>query len=130
MIDNPSPDAFLAVCPSRQVLARIGEKWTLLVLAALAEGPRRSGELHRRLEGVSRKVLTQTLRQLERDGLIQRCLLSSRPLHVEYRLSPLGTNLLPLVRDLKAWAERNFAAIALNRAAFDSAQLEGGLLKP
>jgi DNA-binding HxlR family transcriptional regulator len=75
----PKPDAFLKICPSRAVMARIGEKWTLLVMACLADGPVRFGALRRRIEGISQKMLTQVLRHLERDGLIERRCSSSEP---------------------------------------------------
>lgn len=115
------PDAFLAACPSRALLALIGQKWSTLVLAALADGPVRFGALHRRLEGISRKVLTQTLRVLEREGLIERAAYDERLPRVEYALSPLGADLLPLVIALKRWAERHFRAVEAHRAAFDAA---------
>jgi DNA-binding HxlR family transcriptional regulator len=113
------PDAFLGQCPSRQVLARVGEKWAMLALAALSEGPQRFGELHRRLEGVSQKMLTQTLRRLERDGLISRRLLDQRPLRVEYRIAARGRDLLPLATALKSWAERHLRGIEADNLRYD-----------
>jgi len=103
---GPTPDAFVRVCPSRRLLARIGEKWALMAVVALAEGPVRFGGLLRRLEGVSQKMLSQTLRNLERDGLITRTLVDERPLRVDYALTESGRDLLPLAQALKAWAER------------------------
>lgn len=104
-----APDAFLKACPSRALLARIAEKWALLVLVALEEGPTRFGALRRRIEGVSQKMLTQTLRALERDGLVTRHLHDEMPLRVEYALTDRGHELLPLAAQLKHWAEKNFA---------------------
>jgi DNA-binding HxlR family transcriptional regulator len=107
-----APDAFLSVCPSRTILARIGEKWSLLVLAYLSEGPARFGGLKRKLQGVSQKMLTQTLRKLESDGLLSRKLYDEMPLRVEYRLTPLAKSLTPIILKLKQWAEKNIESIA------------------
>jgi DNA-binding HxlR family transcriptional regulator len=106
-----SPNAFLKACPSQAVLARIGEKWAALVIVALAEGPLRFGALMRRLDGVSQKMLTQTLRSLENDGLLTRTLYDEMPLRVEYSLTPLGRSLVPHLAALKAWAEDNLHQI-------------------
>ena len=103
-----APDAFLKACPSRALLARTAEKWTLLVLVALKDGPTRFGALRRRVEGVSQKMLTQTLRALERDGLVTRHLYDEMPLRVEYALTARGRELLPLADELKRWAETNY----------------------
>lgn len=113
------PDAFLKVCPSRTVLARVGQKWTVLTMVALQGPALRFGDIRRRLEGVSQKVLTQTLRAMERDGLVERRLYDERPLRVEYALSPLALTLLPLVAALKTWAEQSLPAIERNNRAFD-----------
>ncbi len=114
------PDAYLRACPSRLVLARIGEKWSLLIVLRLAEGPSPFGALRRRLEGISQKVLTQNLRGLERDGLVGRRALPTRPASVEYRLTALGTELVPMAAALKAWAERNLHAIERHQRAYDA----------
>ncbi len=117
---KPAPDAFVALCPSRPLLARLGEKWSLLVIVALAEtAPQRFGALKRRLEGVSQKMLTQTLRSLERDGLVARRLYDEMPLRVEYHLTPLGESLVPLTKQIKSWAEINLHAIQKNNREFD-----------
>lgn len=113
------PDAFLKVCPSRAVLARVGQKWTVLTMVALQQTPMRFGDIRRRLQGVSQKMLTQTLRAMERDGLIERSLYDERPLRVEYALSPLGRTLLPLVVALKTWAEDALKAIEAHNRDFD-----------
>ncbi|MEM6453537.1 MAG: helix-turn-helix domain-containing protein [Acidobacteriota bacterium] len=115
------PDAFLAQCPSRTVLTRLVEKWTLLILVALADGPRRFGALRRQIEGVSQKMLTQSLRRLERDGLVDRRLYDEMPLRVEYSLTALGRDALPLVAQLKRWAEAHLHTIEARREAFDRA---------
>ncbi|MBV9078295.1 MAG: helix-turn-helix transcriptional regulator [Methylobacteriaceae bacterium] len=103
-----SPDAFLKACPSRALLARLAEKWSLLVLVALRGEPQRFGALRRRVEGVSQKMLTQTLRMLEEEGLVSRTLFDEMPLRVEYALTAKGRGLLPMVADLKAWTEANY----------------------
>jgi DNA-binding HxlR family transcriptional regulator len=111
----PAPDAFVKVCPSRAVLARIGEKWAALAVVALADEPMRFGALMRKLEGISQKMLTQTLRGLEQDGLLSRTLYAEMPLRVEYRLTPLGESLVPHLLALKVWAEQNLHTIMQNR---------------
>lgn len=112
MPPDPAPDPYLAACPSRALLARLGEKWSALVLVELEVGPRRFGELQRRLQGVSQKMLTQTLRHLERDGLLQRTLLSDRPIQVSYALTPLGQSLAPILRALKDWVRIHYLQVA------------------
>lgn len=109
---TPAPDPYLAACPSRALLARLGEKWSALALVELEAGPRRFGELQRRLQGVSQKMLTQTLRHLERDGLLQRTLLSDRPIQVSYALTPLGQSLAPILRALKDWVRVHYLQVA------------------
>src|SRR5262245_57495622 len=99
-------DAFLAECPSRQLLDRMSDKWVALVLAALSEdGPMRYSRLARRLAGVSQKMLTQTLRSLERDGLVTRTVTPTVPITVEYDLTRLGASLQQVMLELKNWAE-------------------------
>ena len=92
------PDAFSRICPSRDVMARLGEKWTMLVIVALESGPLRFGELRRKVDGISQKMLSQTARNLERDGLVARTLFDEKPLRVEYALTPQGSELVPFVR--------------------------------
>lgn len=101
-------------------MARLGEKWTLLVLNALADGPKRFGHLQKRIEGVSQKMLTQTLRNLERDGLVAREVLNDRPIQVAYSLTPTGKDLLPLATALKAWVEAHYLAIEGNNMRYDA----------
>jgi DNA-binding HxlR family transcriptional regulator len=127
-------DAFLAACPSRQLLDRIADKWVTLVLCALgsddaslsgddgARGGRamRYSELSRQLAGVSQKMLTQTLRSLERDGLLTRTVTPTVPVTVTYELTDLGRSLHQTVRVLKAWAETNMDEVFASRAAHDS----------
>jgi DNA-binding HxlR family transcriptional regulator len=112
-------DAFLATCPSRQVLDRISDKWVTLVLVALADGTKRYSDLCRVIAGVSQKMLTQTLRTLERDGLVDRTITASVPVRVDYELTPLGRTLLPVVRAIKDWSETHIADVHAARAAYD-----------
>ncbi len=124
-------DAFLAVCPSRQLLDRISDKWVTLVLCALgsggsrpadADGPRpmRYSELARLLAGVSQKMLTQTLRSLERDGLVTRTATPTVPVTVTYELTDLGLSLHQMVRGIKTWAETHMDDVLASRAACDA----------
>ncbi|PWN03271.1 transcriptional regulator [Nocardioides silvaticus] len=115
-------DAFLDGCPSRQLLDRISDKWVALVLAALAEeGQLRYSALSRRLAGVSQKMLTQTLRSLERDGLITRTVTPTVPVTVEYDLTDLGASLQQVMLRLKDWAESHMDEVRLNRDRYDAA---------
>ncbi|MBW0275639.1 HxlR family transcriptional regulator [Nocardia sp. MH4] len=113
-------NAYVAECPARQLLDRIGDKWVSLAINALAEGPLRYSEVNQRLAGVSQKMLTQTLRNLERDGLLARTVLPEVPVRVEYRLTPLGEELLPVMRTIKGWAEQHMDQVLRARAAYDA----------
>jgi DNA-binding HxlR family transcriptional regulator len=128
-------DAFLAVCPSRQLLERISDKWVALVLAALGgdgphpgaasgDGPRpmRFSELSRRISGVSQKMLTQTLRALERDGLIARTVTPTVPVTVTYELTDLGRSLQGVMRAVKTWAEGHMDEVLTHRDEYDHKQ--------
>jgi DNA-binding HxlR family transcriptional regulator len=114
-------DAFLAQCPSRQVLEMLTNKWVCLVFSALADGPMRHSDLARTIAGVSQKMLTQTLRQLERDGLVSRRVTAQVPVRVDYELTPLGEDFAPVVRQVKRWAEGHIHEIHAARAAYDAA---------
>jgi DNA-binding HxlR family transcriptional regulator len=114
-------DAYLASCSTRQLLDRISDKWVTLVLSALADGPQRYSDLSRRIAGVSQKMLTQTLRSLERDGLVSRTVTPSVPVRVDYALTPLGRTLMPLVAHIKEWAECHMDEVAAARAGYDAA---------
>jgi DNA-binding HxlR family transcriptional regulator len=107
-------------CPVRNVLDRIGDKWTMLMLLALAAAPRRFGVLHRMMPDISKRMLTQTLRSLERDGLVTRHVFPTTPPSVEYRLSALGRSSLTPLSALVEWAEQNFAQIRVARTRFDA----------
>ncbi|WP_405904970.1 helix-turn-helix domain-containing protein [Streptomyces sp. NBC_00828] len=113
-------DVFLRDCPTRAVLELIAGKWTMLVLVALEDGrPMRFGELRRRLDGVTSKVLTQTLRALEREGLLTRIVYPTVPPRVEYRLTGLGQEVGGLVQRITDWSQANITAIRVAREEFD-----------
>lgn len=109
----------LADCPIRNVLDRLGDKWSTLILITLAGRAHRFGELRRALPDISQRMLTQTLRDLQRDGLISRTVFPTTPPSVEYALTPLGTTLLVPLRDLVRWADANRQAVETARRAFD-----------
>lgn len=106
-------------CPSREVLDRIGDRWTVLVVGTLADGPLRFGELAKRVEGISQKMLTQTLRSLERDGLATRTAYAEIPPRVEYELTEAGLTLQQPLRALEQWAIANLGAVTEARQAYD-----------
>ena len=108
-------------CPSRVVLQRIGDKWTPLVFQALKSGTLRFGQLREQIGGVTPKVLSQTLRTLERDGLVSRRVYAEVPPRVEYTLTPLGFSLLEPLDAVRAWAEANAGSVLASRDAFDDA---------
>ncbi|MDO5083611.1 transcriptional regulator [Arachnia propionica] len=110
-------DAYLANCPSQKLFARISTKWTMLVLCRLGDSstPLRSAELHRQLAGASQKMLTETLRNLEADGLVNRSVVATVPVSVSYHLTELGRSLLEAILPLKQWAEDNYELIEAAR---------------
>lgn len=117
--NTPTPNVFSAACPSRRVLAVLAEKWSLLIVSQLAEGPMRTAEIRRRVEGVSEKMLIQTLRKLEGFGLVSRRSYPEVPPRVEYRLTPLGRSMARLTHLFARWVERNVASLL--RAERDAA---------
>ena len=106
-------------CPVRDVLDRIGDKWSILMIMTLAMRPQRFSELHRAIRDISKRMLTQTLRDLERDGLITRHVFPTKPPSVEYRLAPLGQSLLDPMAALVDWADRCHGDIHAARARYD-----------
>ena len=111
---------FNPVCPSRDILALIGGKWSMLLLCLLADGARRTGELARGAGGISQKMLTQTLRELERHGIVHRRDYGEVPPRVEYSLTPLGQSLSKLVRQIEGWVESNYLRITREVRAYDA----------
>lgn len=110
-------------CPVRDVIDNIGGKWNTLMILALAEGPMRFSALRRLIPDISQRMLTQTLRDLQRDGYIDRTVFPTQPPSVEYRLSPLGTSFLALLRKLVDWSVENHAAIREARTVYDAREI-------
>ena len=104
---------------SRQVLELVSEKWTAFVLYALAFGAKRHGELKREVKGISQKMLTRTLRNLERDGLLERTVYHIVPPRVEYALTPLGASFTELLKGICLWADTHYAEIEHAQAVYD-----------
>lgn len=120
--DTPAPaapDSSAEGCPLRDILDRVGDKWSVLVVVLLGEGTRRFSDLRRSVDGISQRMLTHTLRQLERDGLLSRTVYPSVPLRVEYTLTPLGQTLLEPLAALACWAEEHRPEVLEARVAYD-----------
>lgn len=110
-------------CPLRELLSRLGDKWSILIIHALAHAPgnrARFSEIKREISGISQRMLTATLRSLERDGIVTREVFPVVPPRVEYALTPLGKDLLKPVHALVTWAETNWGQIEKARASFDT----------
>jgi DNA-binding HxlR family transcriptional regulator len=118
---NPAYDVFDDRCPTRLVLDRLADKWALLVLDRLQDGPVRFNHLRRDIRGLSQKVLSQTLKRLERDGLVKRTVHPTVPVSVDYGLTPLGRTLTETVAAFAHWAELNMDAVLAAQTAYDSA---------
>jgi len=112
-------DAFNPECPTRQILDRIGDKWAMLILLVLAREPRRFNDLRRQIGGISQKMLSQTLKSLERDGLLIRTAFATVPVTVEYRLAPLADGLIGLMSAIAAWAEQHLGEIEAARSRYE-----------
>lgn len=115
MVGSP----YRADCPTRRILDRIGDRWTVLIVGALGDGPARFSELRRRIEGVSQKMLTQTLRGLERDGLVTRTVFPEVPVRVEYALTEAGRSLQAPLRALEEWSIEHLSDVSASQQAFD-----------
>ena len=109
-------------CPVRNVLDKIGDKWSMLLVMTLACGAKRFNELHREVPDISQKMLTQTLRELQRDGLVSRHVFDTKPPSVQYRLTPLGQSLIVPFGQLIEWASRSIDEIGAARVEFDEAR--------
>jgi DNA-binding HxlR family transcriptional regulator len=114
-------DVFNDRCPTRQVLDRIADKWTVMIVARLAQRTMRFGALKRDIGGISQKMLAQTLRGLERDGLVARAVYAEVPPRVEYSLTPLGETLVQVLAQIKLWAEGNIESVLAAQRAYDQA---------
>jgi DNA-binding HxlR family transcriptional regulator len=117
--DGKPADVYSAPCPSRAALDRIADKWTALLVGALTAGPRRFSELRADVGGISEKMLTQTLRSMERDGLVARRAFATVPPRVEYALTELGRTLEEPLAAVRSWAERHINEVETARAAYD-----------
>ncbi|TAI63760.1 transcriptional regulator [Bradyrhizobium sp. Leo170] len=116
----------LGLCPVRGILDRLGDKWTTLIVIVLAQRPHRFSEIRRSIPDISKRMLTQTLRDLERDGMITRRVFPTKPPSVEYGLTELGESLLEPLAQLVTWAEKSQPKIATARSAFDAAEASRG----
>ena len=110
-------------CPTRQILDRIGDKWTALIIGLLEDGPKRFSELQRTIVGISQKMLTQTLRNLERDGLVSRTIYPEVPPRVEYTLTPLGETLCAPLAAIRDWAEQYILDVTAAQTVYDAREM-------
>lgn len=120
---NPAASVLNPACASRQVLDRIADKWTALIIRVLSEGTRRPGNLQRTIPGISQKMLTQTLRSLEDDGIVARKIYPVVPPRVEYSLTPLGRSLIEPLDALCRWAEKHLPELEAARARAGKSRL-------
>ena len=119
-VEEAAPDGSLPQdCPTRVLMDQLADKWSLCVLLALADGPVRFNELKRVVEGVTQKMLGQTLRRLDANGLVERRAFATRPMRVEYEVTPLGRTLLPIIEDLRAWSVVHYASVVEARRNFE-----------
>jgi DNA-binding HxlR family transcriptional regulator len=112
-------DVFSSACPTRQLLDRIADKWSTLILIVLGEGPARFNALKHRIDGVSQKMLSQTLKSLERDGLISRSVVPTVPISVTYAVTPLGRSLMAALQSMIDWAETRMDEVEAAQIAYD-----------
>ena len=126
-METATPNVYRSICPSRQVLKRVGDKWTVLIIGILERGTVRFGSLRREVEGISQKMLTQTLRNLERDGLIEREVFAEVPVRVQYSLTKIGRSLIPVLKPLIQWSEAHLIEIEKAQQEFDEAQKDTAL---
>jgi DNA-binding HxlR family transcriptional regulator len=120
MSQHPAFNVLTATCPSRTSLARIANKWTAMVVIVLSDGRMRFGDLRAAVDGISGKVLTETLRDLERDGLVARYVYAEMPPRVEYELTALGSTLHAPLQALGRWAEEHIAEVLVARESYDA----------
>jgi DNA-binding HxlR family transcriptional regulator len=117
---NSRGDVYNGNCPTRQILDRIGDKWTALIIGLLEDGTMRFSALQHSIGGISQKMLTQTLRSLERDGLVTRTIYAEVPPRVEYALTPLGKTLCAPIRAVREWAETNIESVSTAQTQYDA----------
>ena len=123
------PNIFVQACPSREIFSRISGKWTIMILLCLENTPKRFNELKKAIDGISQKVLTENLRSLERDGLILRKVISSRPIKVEYSSTHLSLELLGILNGLKDWTEDSMKLILKHNEHYDRALINEQIRK-
>lgn len=116
---TPVWNVMLASCPSRTSLAKVANKWTAMIVIALSSGPVRFGEIRQAVQGISGKVLAETLRDLERDGILSRTAYDQMPPRVEYELTPLGRTLREPLTALGLWAEQHIEEVLVARDRYD-----------
>jgi DNA-binding HxlR family transcriptional regulator len=116
------PDPYAAGCPTRLLLDRIGDKWMVLTLSLIRDKPRRFNALRRDIEGMTQKMLSQTLKQMDRDGLITRTVLPTTPVSVEYAITPLGRTLATVLDGLQLWARDYIADVLAARRLYDGSR--------
>lgn len=114
------PDVYSEQCPCRSILDRVADKWTALIIGKLEENPHRFNQLRRAIPGISAKILTQTLRSLERDGMLTRTMYSTMPVTVEYALTELGYSVAVPLTAVREWAEQHRDEILVANADYDS----------
>ena len=119
-MQQPAWNVFSPTCPTRQVLNRVADKWTVMIVVSLAGGTQRFGALLRQIDGISQKVLTQKLREMERDGLVNRRVYASVPPKVEYTLTPLGASLIDMLDLVRRWSETRIVEILEAQASYDA----------
>ena len=117
---TPALNPYLEGCPSRRILDRIGDRWTVLIVGALGDGSRRFSDLLRTVEGISQKMLTQTLRALERDGLVTRTAHLEVPVRVEYALTESGLTLLEPLKALEEWSIGHYGGVREAQLEYDA----------
>lgn len=115
-----SGDVYAADCPTRRVLDLIGDKWSVLIIGMLEDGPKRFSQLQRSIGGISQKMLTQKLRSLERDGIISRTLYPEVPPRVDYELTPLGETLCAPIEAVRHWAEQHIDEVVAAQNQYDA----------
>jgi DNA-binding HxlR family transcriptional regulator len=117
-----APNPYVAACPTRMILDRIGDRWAVLVLGLVDREPMRFNRLRREIEGVSQKMLSQTLKSLERDGLVTRTVIPTVPVTVEYAITDLGRTLAATVDALRLWAETHIDDVVDAQRRYDARQ--------
>lgn len=123
-------DVFARDCPTRKLLDRIGDKWSVLILLLLQQEDLRFNALKQRIEGISQKMLSQTLKSLERDGLVTRAVELSVPVRVTYGVTPLGRELVGALRPMIDWAEKRVGAVAAAQSRYDLHDGQGSTSPP